>query len=161
MLCISLYTCVCVCVYAMCVCTPVPNKPVLYWSLAIGHEHHPLFHCIDEWTLREQIHLVIVYKRLNCIETIKMKLERLTWRLQTRRLRRRATGGWPRPLTFDPGKLFIKIGRRDQWPQSWALEVFFNFFNKKKWIYCIFYKVNNLYLHQSYLKSPFPVKLTW
>ena len=28
-------------------------------------------------------------------------------------------------------------------------------------IFCIFYKVNNLFLHQSYLKSPLPVKLTW
>ena len=28
-------------------------------------------------------------------------------------------------------------------------------------IYCIFYKVNNLFLHQSYLKSPLRVKLTW
>ena len=25
----------------------------------------------------------------------------------------------------------------------------------------IFYQVNNLFLHQSYLKSPLPVKLTW
>ena len=27
-------------------------------------------------------------------------------------------------------------------------------------IFCIFYKVNNLFLHQCYLKSPLPVKLT-
>ena len=45
--------------------------------------------------------------------------------------------------------------------QSWALPVFFNFFNNKKWFYCTFYKVNNRFLHQSYLKSPLPVKLTW
>ena len=32
---------------------------------------------------------------------------------------------------------------------------------KKKWFYCIFYQVNNLFLHQSYLKSPLPAKLTW
>ena len=44
--------------------------------------------------------------------------------------------------------------------QSWALSVFFYFFNNKKWFFKIFYKVNNLYLHQSYLKSPLPVKLT-
>ena len=42
-----------------------------------------------------------------------------------------------------------------------ALSVFFNFFNSKKWFYCIFYQMNNLFLHQSYLKSPLPVKLTW
>ena len=34
--------------------------------------------------------------------------------------------------------------------QSWALSVFFNFFNNKKW----------LFWHQSNLKSPLPVKLT-
>ena len=44
--------------------------------------------------------------------------------------------------------------------RSWALEVFFNFFNNKKWFFGIFYKVDNLFLHQSYLKSPLPVKLT-
>ena len=44
--------------------------------------------------------------------------------------------------------------------QSWALSVFFNFFNHKKWIFGIFYKVSNLFLHQSYLKSSLPVKLT-
>ena len=27
-------------------------------------------------------------------------------------------------------------------PQSWALEVFLNFFNNKKIIFCIFYQVN-------------------
>ena len=26
--------------------------------------------------------------------------------------------------------------------QSWALEVFFNFFNNKKWFFCIFYQAN-------------------
>ena len=31
----------------------------------------------------------------------------------------------------------------------------------KNYFFCIFYKVNNLFLHQSYLKSPVPVKLTW
>ena len=35
------------------------------------------------------------------------------------------------------------------------------FFTNKKWFFCTFYKVNNLFLHQSYLKSPLPVKLTW
>ena len=38
---------------------------------------------------------------------------------------------------------------------------FFHFFNNKKWFFCTFYKVNNLFLHQSYLKSPLPIKLTW
>ena len=45
--------------------------------------------------------------------------------------------------------------------QRWALSVFLNFFNNKKWFFCIFYQINNLFLHQSYLKSPHPVKLTW
>ena len=39
--------------------------------------------------------------------------------------------------------------------QSSALEVFivfFNFFNNKKWLFCIFYQVNNLFLHLFYLK---------
>ena len=45
--------------------------------------------------------------------------------------------------------------------QSWALPVFFHFFNNKKWFFCTFYKVHNLFLHQSYLKSSLPVKLTW
>ena len=44
--------------------------------------------------------------------------------------------------------------------QSWALSVFLNFFKYKKLFFCIFYQVNNLVLHQSYLKSPLPVKLT-
>ena len=45
--------------------------------------------------------------------------------------------------------------------QSWALSEFFHFFNNKKWFFCILYKVDNLFLHQSYLKMPLPVKLTW
>ena len=36
--------------------------------------------------------------------------------------------------------------------QSWALEVFFNFFNNKNCFFAFFYQVNNLFLHQSYLK---------
>ena len=34
------------------------------------------------------------------------------------------------------------------------------FFTNKNF-FCIFYQVSNLFLHQSYLKSPLPVKLTW
>ena len=45
--------------------------------------------------------------------------------------------------------------------QSWALSVFLKFFNNKKWYFGIFYQANNLFLHQSYLQSPLPVKLTW
>ena len=45
--------------------------------------------------------------------------------------------------------------------QSWALPVFFHFFNNKKLFFCTFYQVNNLFLRQSYLKSPLPIKLTW
>ena len=40
--------------------------------------------------------------------------------------------------------------------QSWALSVFFN----KTLFFCIFYQVNDLFLHQVHLKSPLPVKLT-
>ena len=44
--------------------------------------------------------------------------------------------------------------------QSWALGVFFKFFNDKNDFLAFFYQVNNLFLHQSYLKSPLTVKLT-
>ena len=62
---------------------------------------------------------------------------------------------------FNAGRFWprlIFVGTRVT--QSWALEVFFNFFNNKKLFFCIFYQVNNLFLHQSYLKIPLPVKLT-
>ena len=36
----------------------------------------------------------------------------------------------------------------------------FKYFQYYKMIFCIFYKVINLFLHQSYLKSPLPVKIT-
>ena len=36
----------------------------------------------------------------------------------------------------------------------------FEFKNNKKGFVCIFYQVNNLFLHRSYLKSPLPGKLT-
>ena len=36
---------------------------------------------------------------------------------------------------------------------------FLNFFNSKN-DFCIFYQVKCLFLHQSYLKGPLPVKLT-
>ena len=38
---------------------------------------------------------------------------------------------------------------------------YFFFFNNKKLFVCIFDKVMNPFLHQSYLKSRLPVKLTW
>ena len=44
--------------------------------------------------------------------------------------------------------------------QNWALSVFSNFSNNKKLFFFIFHKVDNLFLHQFYLKSPLPVKLT-
>ena len=56
---------------------------------------------------------------------------------------------------FVAGKNFLKIMNY----QSWALPVIFHFFTNKKLFFCTFYKVNNLFLHQSYLKSPLPVKL--
>ena len=43
--------------------------------------------------------------------------------------------------------------------QSWALSVFFSSFNNLKCFFCIFYKVDNLFMHQSYSKSPLSVKL--
>ena len=52
-------------------------------------------------------------------------------------------------------------GSRVERGQSWALSVFFYFFHNKGWFFGIFYKDDNLFLHQSYLKSPLPVKLTW
>ena len=39
--------------------------------------------------------------------------------------------------------------------------IFFIFSIIKNDFFCTFYQVNNLFLHQSYLKSPLPVKLTW
>ena len=45
--------------------------------------------------------------------------------------------------------------------QSWALLVYFIFVNNKKWFNCTFYQIINLFLHQSYLKCPLPVKFTW
>ena len=53
--------------------------------------------------------------------------------------------------------------------QRWAIAIlgraghfqYFSFFNLKKLFFCIFYQVSNLFLHQSNLKSPLPVKLTW
>ena len=44
--------------------------------------------------------------------------------------------------------------------QRWALSVFFYFFNNKNNFFCIFYQVNNLFLHQSYIKGPLLVKFT-
>ena len=55
----------------------------------------------------------------------------------------------------------LKLFWKNTSMQSWALSVFFNFFNNKKWFFFIFYTVDNLFLHRSYLKSPLPVKLTW
>ena len=45
--------------------------------------------------------------------------------------------------------------------QSWALSVFLKMFNNKKLFLLHFYQVNNIFLHQSCLKSPLPVKWTW
>ena len=42
---------------------------------------------------------------------------------------------------------------------TWGIFVIFSII-KNDFCY-IFYKVNNIFLHQSYLKSPLPVKLTW
>ena len=57
------------------------------------------------------------------------------------------------PATLGFSKLYLLT-------QSWALSVFLNIFNNNKQFFCIFHKVTNLFLHQSYLKSPLPVKLT-
>ena len=40
--------------------------------------------------------------------------------------------------------------------QSWALSVFFYFFNNKNWVFCILHQVNNLYLCTSPIKKPTP-----
>ena len=42
--------------------------------------------------------------------------------------------------------------------QSWALEVFFNFYNNKKWFFCIVYQVNNL-AKKVLLKTPTPIQI--
>ena len=68
-----------------------------------------------------------------------------------------STHGVTRPIA---GKL-EPILQSVWWPprQSWALPVFFHFFNNKKWFFCTFYQANNLFLHQSYLKSPLILKI--
>ena len=43
--------------------------------------------------------------------------------------------------------------------QSWALEVFLNFFNKKNRLYVIFDQVKNLFMRQSYSKKPTPSQI--
>ena len=68
--------------------------------------------------------------------------------------------GWQRRGRKDsPRTCLTQSGNKKL--QSWALPVFFHFFNNRKLFFCTFYKVNNLFLHQSYLKSPLPVELTW
>ena len=68
------------------------------------------------------------------------------------------TNGLKREFAFVHAEAqYARAHHRDQ---SWALSVFFHFFNNKKWFFCTFYQVDNLFLHQSYLKSPLPVKLT-
>ena len=43
--------------------------------------------------------------------------------------------------------------------QSWALEVFLNFFNDKKWFFCIFYQVNNLISAPVLFKKSIPSQI--
>ena len=43
--------------------------------------------------------------------------------------------------------------------QSWALSVFFNFFNNKKWLFCIFYQVDNLFTAPALFKKPTPSQI--
>ena len=45
-------------------------------------------------------------------------------------------------------------------PKLGTFGIFEFFFNNKKWFFYIFYQVNNLFLRQSYFKSPLPIKLT-
>ena len=67
----------------------------------------------------------------------------------------------PTPLCAKHKSSFIhRILSGQHQSQSWALSVFLKYFINKKWSCCIFYQVN-LFLHQSYLKIPNPVKLTW
>ena len=69
-------------------------------------------------------------------------------------------GGGAHRLTCASSQMTPSVHLQDI--QSWALSVFLNFFNNKKWFFCSFKNhINNLFLHQSYLKSPLPVKLTF
>ena len=46
-------------------------------------------------------------------------------------------------------------------PELGTFGIFEFFNNKKRFFKYIFYKINNLFLHQFYFKSPFLVKFTW
>ena len=48
-----------------------------------------------------------------------------------------------------------------EWPRAGHFRYFWLFSIIKNDFFCIFYQANSLFLHQSYLKSPLPVKLTW
>ena len=46
-------------------------------------------------------------------------------------------------MVITQSQIFLKLLQGDQWlVQSWARSVFFNYFNNKKLIFCIFYQVN-------------------
>ena len=64
---------------------------------------------------------------------------------------------WPKPQVPQTPSAQL---RAQATGQSWALPVFFYFFNNKKWFFCTFYKINNLFLHQSYLKTPTPSQIS-
>ena len=85
----------------------------------------------------------------------------LLWR-RVRVERRGGRGGWT-GSRFLRGFRYMNRKTRSLLclRQSWALPVFFNFFNNKKWFFCTFYKVDSLFLHQFYVKSQLSVKLTW
>ena len=62
---------------------------------------------------------------------------------------------------FSPHCLFIiyslyflwNLEKHDAPSPELTLSVTLNFCNNKKWFYCIFYQINNQFLHQSYLKA--------
>ena len=62
----------------------------------------------------------------------------------------------PAPFSRQLCHSIAAAASRDLWVQSWALSVFFNFFNINKWFFCIFYQVHNLFLPLSLFKKPTP-----
>ena len=70
---------------------------------------------------------------------------------------RRQDGG-DRPQRRPHRAVDLRCGTVSPELGTWGI---FEFFSIIKMIFLHFLKVNNLFLHQSYLKNPLPVKLTW
>ena len=56
---------------------------------------------------------------------------------------------------------FLQVCKLNSLNRAGHFRYFLFFFTNKKWFCFIFYQVDNIFLHQSYLKCPLPVKLTW